>query len=206
MLIYCVVPAAGESSRFPWNKMLYVYGDKPLIVQTLVNILESGFVKRIILVTGYQHKLLEDTVRSYGLAVDFVYNPEYRVGMSSSIKAGVEYIVNYLSEPLGIMVNPGDAAWIHPGVYALVVVKFLEEVGKYDVVIASYRGQRGHPIIFSSKLTKDLLSISEEKQGLKEVILKYKDKTLVVDTNYPGVLLDLDTLLDLLRVKGTIYL
>ncbi|MEM0246354.1 MAG: nucleotidyltransferase family protein [Desulfurococcaceae archaeon] len=205
-MIYCIVPAAGRSTRFPWNKLLYIYRDKPLIVQTITNILESGFVKRVVLVTGYQHQLIESIVRKFNLEVDIAYNPDHEAGMSSSIKVGVKYIVNHANNPAGIMVNPGDAAWIHPGVYALLTVRYFENVDNYDIVVASYEGRRGHPIIFSSRLINDLLSISEEKHGLKEVITRCQSRVLAVETNYPGVLLDLDTVVDLLRVKSTIYI
>lgn len=206
MLIYCIVPAAGKSTRFPWNKMLYTYRDKPLLVQTLMNILESDSIKKVVLVTGYRHQLVESIVRNYGLAVDIVYNPDYEAGMSSSIKAGVKYVVEHMNKPAGIMVNPGDVAWIHPGIYAFLTVKYFENVNNYDIVVASYRGRRGHPVIFSNKLINDLLSISEEKHGLKELITKYWNKVLIIETNYPGVLLDLDTILDLLRVKSALYI
>lgn len=204
-MIYGLVLAAGESVRFPWNKMLYVYHDKPVVVQTISNIVESGFIDKVIVVTGFQHDKIKETIKEYGLKVDIVYNTEYRVGMSSSVKRGVKYIVENLSIPYGIMINPGDVAWVHPGIYALIALRFVENYEKYDIVVASYRERVGHPIIFSKRLIKDLLNISEERQGLKEVVLKHKNSLLRVETGYPGVLLDLDTILDLLRIKGSIY-
>ena len=205
-MIYCIVPAAGESTRFPWNKLLYVYHSKPLIVQTLENITASKFVEKVILVTGHQRELVEKTVREHGIYVDVVYNPDYTAGMSSSIKTGLKYILSSLGNPRGIMVNPADVAWVHPGIYDLVSLRFLERCERYSIAIASYKGVRGHPVVFSNKLIEELLSISEEKQGLKEVIQRHRDEILVVETNYPGVLLDLDTLLDLLRVKSTLFI
>lgn len=186
--------------------MLYVYSDKPLIVQTVQNILESSVVDRVVVITGYMSKELERVLREAGYPVDIIENPEYATGgMSSSIKTGVLYTIKKYGIPLGIMVNPGDVAWVHPGVYALVASKFLEVVDRYKIVVAGYRGRRGHPIIFSTSLLSELLSISEERKGLKEVVEKHGNSVLVVETEYPGVLLDLDTLLDILRVKSTLY-
>lgn len=186
--------------------MLYVYYDKPLILQTVQNIIESGIVDKVIVVTGYMSKELERVLEEAGYSVDIVKNPEYATGgMSSSVKTGITYAIKKYGIPLGIMVNPGDVAWVHPGVYALVALKFFEAVDKYRIVVAGYRGKRGHPIIFSNSLLNDLLSISEERHGLKEVVEKYRNSILVVETGYPGVLLDLDTVLDILRVKNTLY-
>ncbi|MEM4487278.1 MAG: nucleotidyltransferase family protein [Desulfurococcaceae archaeon] len=204
-MIYCIVLAAGESARFPSNKLLYIYQDKPIILQTLSNIVNSRSVRDIIVVTGYQHEAIERIIKGSGIKAYVVYNPDYRKGMSYSIKVGVNYILEKLDMPCGIMINPGDVAWVHPGIYTLIAGKFLEDPHAHSIVVAAYRGRRGHPVIFSSKVINDLLSITEEKLGLKEVINKYRYDTLVVETEYPGVLLDLDNLLDLLRVKNNIY-
>jgi molybdenum cofactor cytidylyltransferase len=199
------VLAAGESTRFPWNKMLYRYSGKPLVVQAVENALDSGFVDEVVVVTGYQHELVEEALEEANLRVHVVYNEEYRTGMSSSVRKGVEYALAHFKDLAGIMVNPGDAAWVHPGVYALLAVKFSDYSDRYDVFVASYRGRRGHPVLFSQRVFSDLLSITEEKRGLKEVTEKYKHKTMLVETEYPGVLLDLDTVLDLNRVKATVF-
>lgn len=203
--VHCIIPAAGESTRFPWNKLLYVYHDKPIIIQTISNIEKSSVVDEIVVITGFQYKELTKTIKDHGLDVDIVYNPEYRSGMSNSVKKGVKYILEEKTIPDGIMINPGDAAWIEPGIYTLVVTKFSEYSDRYDIAISSYHGKTGHPVIFSNKLTRELLEISEEKQGLKEVIHRHRYSVLKVETEYPGVLLDLDTILDLLRIKNSVY-
>lgn len=204
-MIICIVPAAGESKRFPWNKLLYTYHDKPLIAQTIMNIAESPLVDLIILVTGFQSREIESLMRNLGLSnVVVVYNPDYGLGMSSSVKSGIRYIIKEGYSFDGVMVNPGDVAWVHPGIYSLVATRFYDNMDRYLIVVASYMGRRGHPVVFNKALTEDLLNISEEKKGLKELFQKYSDKILDVDTNYPGVILDLDSILDLNRVKQAI--
>jgi len=199
-LIACIVPAAGVSSRFPWNKLLYG-SEKPLITQTLDNILNSALVSRIIVVTGYRFNEIEEAIRRYidTGKVWITHNPNYNAGMSSSIKRGLEALRSELGFLRGIMINPADAAWIHSGIYDYVSIKFLESGKK--IAVATYQGRRGHPIIFSASIFNELEAISEETRGLKSVVNKYWYDTLLVETGYPGVLLDLDTVLDLNRVK-----
>jgi len=201
-LIACIVPAAGVSSRFPWNKLLYG-SEKPLITQTISNILDSALVSRIIVVTGYRSNEIVEAIRRY-IDTDtdkiwITHNPNYNTGMSSSIKRGLEALRSEPGLLRGIMVNPADAAWIHPGIYDYVSIKFLESGKK--IAVATYQGKRGHPIIFSTSIFNELEAISEETRGLKSVVNKYWYDTLLVETGYPGVLLDLDTVLDLNRVK-----
>jgi len=199
-LIACIVPAAGVSSRFPWNKLLYG-SEKPLITQTLDNILNSALVSRIIVVTGHRSNEIVEAIRRYidTGKVWITHNPNYNAGMSSSIKRGLEALRSELSLFRGVMVNPADAAWIHSGIYDYVSIKFLESGKK--IAVATYQGKRGHPIIFSTSIFNELEAISEETRGLKSVVNKYWYDTLLVETGYPGVLLDLDTVLDLNRVK-----
>ncbi|MGC8953533.1 nucleotidyltransferase family protein [Desulfurococcus amylolyticus] len=202
-MIACIVPAAGLSTRFSWNKLLYLFDEEPVIIRTVKNISSSRYVSRIIIVTGYESDKVSETVKEYigdsEKRIRIIYNPEYTRGMSSSIKKGVESLQGELHLFKGIMVNPGDVAWVHPGIYDYVSMRFLESGKK--IAVASYRGRRGHPIVFSSDLFIDLTGISEESRGLKAVVEKYISETLVVETGYPGVLLDLDTVLDLNRVK-----
>lgn len=205
-MIYCVIPAAGESSRFPWNKLLYIYDEKPLIVRTVENIVSSGVVDRVIVVTGHNREEVQRVLIGSELLVDVVYNPNYKMGgMSSSIKVGVTYALEKHGVPDWLMINPADVAWVHPGVYTLIASRLPDAMNKYKIVVAGYKGIKGHPILFSREIVNDVLSISEERRGLKEVVEKYRYETLVVETNYPGVVLDFDTLHDIVRVKNTLY-
>ncbi|MEM4717298.1 MAG: nucleotidyltransferase family protein [Desulfurococcaceae archaeon] len=205
-MLTCIIPAAGESKRFPWNKLLYTYSDKPLIIQTIENIVKSGFIDNIVLVLGYQSDLIMETLKKDNIRnIHIVYNPEYHIGMSSSIRKGIEYIVENWLKADGIVINPADAAWIHPGIYAYIAVKYYEYMNRYDIVVAACNGRRGHPIIFAPRLISDLLNITEEKQGIREITSKYQYSTLIVETSYPGVILDLDNIHDLLRVKSLLY-
>ena len=51
--------------------------------------------------------------------------------MSFSIKTGIKYMLQNLNRPRTIMINPGNAAWIHPGIYTLIATKTLEYIDKY---------------------------------------------------------------------------
>lgn len=197
-----IVPAAGESSRFPWFKLTYVYHDKPLVAQTVENIALSNAVDLIVIVTGYKSEEVRDALRDWRELVSFVHNPRYREGMSSSIRAGAEYLMREFGDIEGLFVNPADAAWIHPGVYALVKCRLMDS-GK-GIAIAAYQGARGHPIAFRGDLLGEVAEITEAEMGLKGLVNRHRENIILVETGYPGVLLDLDNVLDILRVKLTI--
>jgi molybdenum cofactor cytidylyltransferase len=203
-MIPCIVTAAGLSRRFEGNKLLFKYHDKPLISQTISNIAESRKISKIIVVTGYMNKEVEEAVIKYvrDERLVFVYNPYYQEGMSSSVKKGVEALISKKERIDGVMVNPGDAAWIHPFIYDMLVDAFYRH--RPEIAVAGYNGRRGHPIIFSSSLISDLASIDESTRGLKKVLEKYSGSILQIETRYPGVILDFDSYLDYIRVKNAL--
>ncbi|NPA99472.1 MAG: nucleotidyltransferase family protein [Crenarchaeota archaeon] len=194
-----VVLAAGLSRRFEGNKLLYMYEPgKPVVRMTVENALDAG-VGPVIVVTGYMRDEVREALR--GLRYLEVYNSEYHKGMSSSVKTGVGYVIKEFKEYNGVFITPGDTAWIHPLVYRFLVEKQRETRGLYKIIVTSHMGRRGHPVLFSAEIVPEIMGISEERRGLKELTRKYSRETLVLELMFPGIILDLDTYNDLNRVK-----
>ncbi|WP_244372442.1 nucleotidyltransferase family protein [Staphylothermus marinus] len=199
-LIVALVLAAGLSRRFPGNKLLFMWEDKPIIRWTVENILNSKNVDKTVVVLGHDEERIRNVLKDLVGDIEFVYNTNYLEGMSSSVKAGIRHVYNKYKDSIeAIIIAPGDTAWAPPEVYDLIVDVFREK--KPKIVVAAYNSRRGHPILFNADLINELMSISEETRGLKAITKKYKYETIVVDTIYPGVILDLDTYNDLNRVK-----
>ncbi|MEM0264765.1 MAG: nucleotidyltransferase family protein, partial [Candidatus Methanomethylicia archaeon] len=68
---------------------------------------------------------------------------------------------------------------------------------KAPIIIATYQGRRGHPILISKELYQEVMNISEEKMGLKEVVRKHEGEIVHVETDNMGVIIDIDTPEDL---------
>ncbi|OYT39279.1 MAG: nucleotidyl transferase [Desulfurococcales archaeon ex4484_58] len=193
-----IILAAGLSTRFPGNKLLYVWNGKPVIRWTVENALNSN-VDRVIVVTGHDRDRVLNALEDL-CCYDEIYNENYREGMSGSVKAGVRHAIGKYGNSIeAILFTPGDCAWIPPVIYDLMIMKFKEE--KPLILVASYRGRKGHPILFDASLTNDLLMVSEETRGLKFVVKKNWWGLKILETNYPGVILDIDTYNDLNRIK-----
>ncbi len=198
-MIIGIILAAGESKRFPGNKLLFKWEEKPVIRYTVENMLKSR-IDKIILVLGHDKDKIINIVKDLDDKIEYVYNPRYREGMSTSVKAGVKYAYEKYGEKMeGILITPGDTAWIPTEAYDIVIEEFLRK--KPLIAVASYKGRRGHPILFHKSLIPEILEISEETRGLKQITKKYRLYTVVIETPYPGVVLDIDTYNDLNRVK-----
>lgn len=198
-MIIAIVLAAGMSIRFGFNKLLYRFDNKVLIRDTVENIVRSR-VDKIIVVTGYMHEYIVEKLVDLG--VEFVHNSKYTEGMSSSVVAGVEFVAERYGSIDAVFITPGDCGWIMSTTYDQLIDYYYEKIIiKPVILIASYHGYRGHPVLFSSDLINELRKVSEETKGLKKIINEYRGFVRLIDVNDPGVVLDIDTFQDLNRVK-----
>jgi molybdenum cofactor cytidylyltransferase len=116
-----------------------------------------------------------------------ILNPEWEKGQLSSIRAGLRSLEGIDID--GIILCPVD----HPLVSALLVselvTKFYEL--KKAIVLPTYKGRRGHPVIFSKQLFGELLSAPEET-GARAVVWAHAGEVLEVPTDEEGVILNLN--------------
>ncbi len=193
-----MVLAAGESKRFEaGNKLLFRVGGKSLI-RRVVETAISSLASEVIVVTGHQAELVEREIsdlRDERLRI--VRNVNYRGGMSSSVKVGV---ASTSREAEAVAILPADVAFISPSSIDHVILAYARLRPK--VAVASYAGRPGHPILFDRSLLKEILQIDEESRGLKAVVLRHKEEILSVPVDDPRILIDVDRLKDLERVRA----
>lgn len=186
-----IVLAAGESTRFGENKLLYKIDGVPIVRRVVVAATRP--YSETIVVLGHEAERVKEEVADLGPKL--VYNPEYREGMSSSIRAGVRAS----TATSGILVLPGDVAFVTPELVDLVVNAHVKTGAL--IVVPTYKGKGGHPILFDSRLRDELLSISEAGRGLKEVVNRHLQDVYRVEAGTPRILLDIDYKEDLERAK-----
>ena len=188
-----VVLAAGESRRFEaGNKLLYRVGGKTLIRRVIETALNS-LAGEVVVVTGHDADLISGEIRDLGgNRLRVVHNPNYKEGMSSSVKRGVSAI-SERAEAVAIL--PADVAFISSRVIDTLITEYASRRPKIAVV--TYEGRSGHPILFDRSLVPEILEISEETMGLKSVVRKHAEEILRVPVDEREVLLDVDTLEDI---------
>ena len=88
-MISSILLAAGQSKRMLGeNKLIKDVKGIPLIKYALNNILKSN-VNEIIIILGYQNETIEKLIDKTS-RVKFVFNSNYKEGISSSIKKGIK--------------------------------------------------------------------------------------------------------------------
>ena len=182
--ISAILTAAGESTRMGRPKALLDWHGVTLVEYQTASLLSAG-VAEVVVVLGHQHELIDSYVK--GTAVRHVVNHEYRQGKTTSIKAGLR-AVNAKAE--GILLLAVDQPR-PPEIISTIIDAHLGT----EALITSprHRGRGGHPLIFSLRLRAELESISEEKQGIREVLGAHRGEVNEVEIDDPVVLLDLNS-------------
>jgi molybdenum cofactor cytidylyltransferase len=186
-----VVLAAGQGRRFGGSKhkLEQPLGGSTVLGRTLSTALTSGL--RVVVVCSEK---LAPVVRRSVAARDVVVLPEgaSEAGMGRSIAAGVSAAAN---SP-GWLILPGDMPLLKAETLRSVAARLAED----PVVFAQHRGQRGHPVGFSSELYSELIALQGD-EGARRLLARYAAQPVLVDD--PGVLVDVDTPDDLARAQAS---
>lgn len=186
--ICAIILAAGEGRRAGGKKLSKIIIEEKPILQHVVEKVLSSLVEEVVLVTGYEREFCEDLAEYYGLACCF--NSNYKEGMATSIKIGVSKTSDNIA---AILILLGDMPYVKIDTINEIVI--LYNAKKSKIIIPTYKGRKGHPILLSSSLKNEIEKISPEN-GLREVIERHKDEIAYVEVNDDGILKDIDYITD----------
>ncbi len=183
-MIEAVILAAGWSSRTSGYKMTLPLGDKTVLEHTVDVLLE--ICNKVVVVAGHNAEACEKVLQNRQ-DVKVVVNRDFDKGMFSSVQKGVEALTNDI-----FFVLPGDQPMVRPET----LTRLLAADG--DIVNPSYKGKKGHPVLFRGDCRQGILAMPED--GILRDFI-HSRKTEVVEVEDEGILLDIDTDDDYERVK-----
>ena len=185
-MIVAVVLSAGESSRMGRPKALLPI-DGQTFIEKIVGALKKSSVAKVIVVLG--HNADEMRRRIQHLPIEILVNPDYKLGQLSSLQVAVRSLEKE-ADCDGMLVHLVDHPYVNTQLLES-MIKLCEETAKL-IIVPRYNGKRGHPVIFSRKLFKELLAAPMD-QGAKAVVDAHRADTLEIDTEDEGITLDIDT-------------
>ncbi len=174
----CIVPAAGRSARMGAWKPALSFGSSTIIGTVVATALLV--CARVILVTGYRSEELAALFRG-NLKVRVVENPEWELGMFSSVRRGVA-----CSGSDRYFVALGDMPWIRPSVF-----EGLLACRNADVVFPVFDGRRGHPVLFSRKVREAVLLADPATDRMRDIAERFTVMELAWEDD--SILRDIDT-------------
>jgi molybdenum cofactor cytidylyltransferase len=195
--IAAVVLAAGRSTRMGGpNKLLAEIGGRPLVRIAVEQALASR-AKPVIVVTGHERERVEAALK--GLPVQFVHNPDFAVGLGSSVRTGIAVVPAAAD---GAIVCLGDMPQVDAALIDRLITAFAPEQGAL-AVMPTIDGQRGNPVLWSRRFFPDLMAI-EGDVGARHLISRYGEAVVEVPVTGKGALVDVDTPEALRGVKAEI--
>ena len=194
-MLAAVILAAGESRRMGSPKALLPYQGRPFL-EHLLEVARHPKIGLTRVVLGAYAEEIRSQLKLD--PVTFVVNPNWEQGQLSSIHAALRSLPAGLTD--GILLALVD----HPLISAALVGELIENFyrsGKL-IVLPTYIGKRGHPVIFSSKLYPELLAAPLET-GARGVVWAHSADILEVPTDEQGVVINLNDPEALGKALGT---
>ncbi len=197
-MISAVILAAGESRRMgQQNKLLLPVGGEALLVKLVTSVCASD-VGQVLVVIGHEAEKIRRELNE--LPLNFVYNPNFSEGMTTSIKYGVNEVSH---ECDGLLICLGDMPFINTAEINKLIHAYDKNriKGKDLIVVPVFKRQHGNPVLFSIEFRNDILEHQKES-GCKEVIMKNSDSVMEIEMDNENMLLDVDTMEDYQSVSN----
>ena len=119
--------------------------------------------------------------------VQVVTNPHPEDGLASSIRTGMAAVPG---DTRAVLLALADKPLLQSETVAMLIDRFHQE--GLPIVYPTYQGTQGHPVLVASELFSELVRV-EGDSGAKPLLRKFAKRTVEVETNDEGILLDIDT-------------
>ncbi|MBL7872220.1 MAG: nucleotidyltransferase family protein [Cyclobacteriaceae bacterium] len=165
MRVGIIILAAGSSSRLGKPKqLLKVNGGKTLLEKTTYAALDSG-ANPIIVVLGNQAEILSKIIQT--LSVTVVTHKYWILGMGSSLKAGLQKLLNDHPETEAVIVTVCDQPYLTAEHLKKLITVYIHTSSQ--VVASHYNGIHGVPALFDKSLFQKLLELKDD-EGARKII------------------------------------
>lgn len=200
-MIAIIILAAGESRRMGQPKALLPFPENFSSAHSQRAKTPKTFLEHLIEVTRHPRAdILRVVVGAHATEIraqakldadELVVNEEWRRGQLSSLQAAIRSLP--AGETEGMLVCLVDHPLISAQVVSLLIETFERDTNK--IVIPTYRGKRGHPVIFPSALYAELLGVREdapENIGARAVVHAHATDVVEVSVDEEGVIINLN--------------
>jgi molybdenum cofactor cytidylyltransferase len=181
-----VILAAGRSTRMGGsNKLLAEITGKPLARIAAEAALKSR-ARPVIVVTGHQGETLREALAD--LPLEFVDNPDFAEGLSTSLRAGISALPVDID---GVVVLLADMPHVDSVLIDKLISAYEPDRGGL-IAVPAMAGKRGNPVLWSRRFFPELMAL-EGDVGARHLIGKYSEAVVEVPVAGTAALTDVDT-------------
>jgi molybdenum cofactor cytidylyltransferase len=170
-----IILAAGQSRRMGEPKQLLPFAGKTM----LQCVIDAFDVDEKFVVLGHRADEIAKSIHSAKVTL----NPNYKAGMFTSVQAGLRAL------PAGtklVLLGLCDQPRLQRGT----VEKLIEEF-RGKILIPTFKGRQGHPLLFEARYACEILAM-EETLTLKHFLANHPNDIARSPVNDEGVLIDID--------------
>lgn len=180
-----VILAAGMSTRMGTAKQLLIFEGKPLLLHVLEKARAADCLTPLIIVLGHQASKIRHKI-DFG-ADRVMIAKDYRIGQSASLKAGLSVVPESCD---GVLFLLGDQPFISDDIICKVVAGF-NQFGA-DIIIPTFGGKRGNPVLISRNLFEQLFLITGDI-GARHLFRSYPERIMEIEVGPRSACVDIDT-------------
>ena len=192
-MIYGIILAAGEGKRMGKVKLTLPLGDKQLI-EWVLQAVKLTPLDRYFLVVRPEDKDIIKIGKAWG--AEIVLNPDFRKGMSTSIKKALLKINN--QEVEGFFLILGDQPLITSKIINKLIKSF--SPGKGEIIVPYFKDKRGNPVLFDICWKDELMAVTGDVGG-RVLIKAHPEKIKRVNISDRAILFDIDQEKDYLKAQ-----
>jgi molybdenum cofactor cytidylyltransferase len=187
-----IVLAAGRAIRFGNAKQVLPWQDMTLVAHSARVALKAG-LDPVIVVAGHEAEKVEKALA--GLPVQLVFNSEFALGQSASLRRGIEALPQRTGAALMLLADQ-----------PLITAEMLRTIIRAHrrtfapICVPVFEGLRGNPALFGRDLFRELGELQGDIGG-RALFEKYSDAIAAVPASR-AVLADIDTPEDYERLNG----
>lgn len=180
-----VIIAAGESKRLGAPKQLLVIQDDTML-NRLIKMVNKALGLPIYLVLGANAVLIKSQLPDVN--VNIVENKDWQEGMGSSIRTGVQAVVDSAENFNGVLILVCDQPYVTE--VSLQSLIQLQAEKRSPIAASFYANIAGTPAIFHQSVFPELLALKED-QGAKRIMLAREQE--LAKLQFDKGVLDIDT-------------
>jgi molybdenum cofactor cytidylyltransferase len=158
---------------------------KKTVLEGVLDAFRRSKVDEIVVVLGANAAQIRKSVRFGNERI--VINPDYRKGMSSSLKVGLGVVEKQAD---AVIIALGDQPFLAPKTIDSMVDEY--SASRAPVVVPVYRGHRGNPVLFDRSIFTQIKRIKGDR-GAKSVVHGNEARLRELRVKDRGVLVDIDT-------------
>lgn len=168
-------------------KALLPWVDGAPLIAYQINALALAGYAPIVVVLGHAPDALRAAIPA-GVDISVVVNERYQDGRSTSIVAGLGPLPVTRTE--AVLITSVDQP---RSVDLLLALREAWERERPPIAVPSLNHRVGHPPLFSAALLPELLGVTEEREGLRQVMQAHAEERLFVEVDDPLTLTNLNT-------------